>query len=777
MGSSHTRSHKGGNGKTKADLVQELKVLQEKVDFLTSEQGSKDELLERQLKVVIESMPAGVSIYDTNGCALAFNGMVNRIWGMNAPLPQSIPEFGEYKGWFADSGKPVQAEEWTTPRAIRGGEGIFGDRYDIQRFDGTRGSIMLSTAPVKDLERNIIGWVAVIQDITERKRMEDEIRRSRDDLELRVQERTFELQGSRDKLIAQIEIRKNAEKALQENQEELEVQAEKLEAQTEELRANNEELEKQIKERIQSEEDLRKSEETARQRAEELEKLMDVVPAAIWVSQDQYCKVITGNRAANRFYEAGEDENVSAGPVMGGDQDLTRRFFRDGRELLPDELTMQEAVSKGVNILNSELEVLLPSGRWMTILGNASPLKDSIGNVRGCVGAFIDITERKRAEETLRESKARAELRSAELDATLSSIAAGVMIYDSSGKLTRISDAALRMIGMTAADIDMDSYNQRMVAIGISKPDGTPLKKEESPYYRAMHGESIPGEVVMFKLKDREPVWVSTAASPIRSSAGEIMGAIAVFTDITEGKLAEEELKAAKAQADLYLDLMGHDISNMHQVAMGQLELAQDVIDTEGKLEAANREMIDTSLQSLWRSARLIDNVRKLQKIRSKDINYCAISLDEVLAGSIKQYDGLYPDKSIKVDYGEGAHIVYANELLRDVFTNLIGNAIKHSNGGKVDISVKLEDLKDNGRKFFRISIEDDGPGIPDNMKYRIFNRLQRGESKARGMGLGLYLVKSLVESYNGNVCVEDRVTGDYSKGSRFVVILPAMEI
>ncbi len=210
---------------------------------------------------------------------------------------------------------------------------------------------------------------------------------------------------------------------------------------------------------------------------------------------------------------------------------------------------------------------------------------------------------------------------------------------------------------------------------------------------------------------------------------------------------------------------------------MGQLELAQDVIDTDGKLEAADREMIDTSLASLWRSAKLIDNVRKLQKIRSSNLKNIEISLDEALDGSIKQYDRSNPDKSINVDYGNGSHIVKANELLQDVFANLIGNAIKHSNGSKVDISIKLEDTQDNGKKFYKISIEDNGPGIPDDMKDRIFNRLQRGETKARGMGLGLYLVKSLVVSYHGNIWAEDRVQGDYTKGSRFVVMLPAIEI
>ncbi len=93
------------------------------------------------------------------------------------------------------------------------------------------------------------------------------------------------------------------------------------------------------------------------------------------------------------------------------------------------------------------------------------------------------------------------------------------------------------------------------------------------------------------------------------------------------------------------------------------------------------------------RSARLIDNVRKLQKIRSNDdVKNKEMSLEDVLSDVVKQYDGQYPEKAVKIDAKEGPHIVKANELLRDVFTNLIGNAIKHSNGSKVDILVKLED-------------------------------------------------------------------------------------
>ncbi len=158
-----------------------------------------------------------------------------------------------------------------------------------------------------------------------------------------------------------------------------------------------------VTDRKLAEDALRASEETARWRAEELEKLMDVVPTAIWVAHDPECRTITGNRAARHFYDARGGRNVSAGPV-GGDQDGTHRFFRDGAELTPDTLPMREAAAKGIEIRDAELQVLLPSGRTITILGNATPLFDADQRTRGCIGAFMDITERKRLEQELRQN-------------------------------------------------------------------------------------------------------------------------------------------------------------------------------------------------------------------------------------------------------------------------------------------------------------------------------------------------------------------------------------
>ncbi len=155
--------------------------------------------------------------------------------------------------------------------------------------------------------------------------------------------------------------------------------------------------------RKKAEEALQRSEEQARQRAEELQKLMDLIPAAIWISNDPECKVIIGNQTANRFYEAVGGENVSAGTVSGKEHNTTKRFFQNGKELSPQELPMQEAAAKNKEIENTEIEVLTPSGQKTTILGSAQPLLNAAGGVRGCLATFIDITERKKTEKALEE--------------------------------------------------------------------------------------------------------------------------------------------------------------------------------------------------------------------------------------------------------------------------------------------------------------------------------------------------------------------------------------
>ena len=242
--------------------------------------------------------------------------------------------------------------------------------------------------------------------------------------------------------------------------------------------------------------------------------------------------------------------------------------------------------------------------------------------------------------------------------------------------------------------------------------------------------------------------------------------------EIEQREKAEADLKDSKAQAELYVDLMAHDINNINQIAIGFLELA---LEEENHDDEA-KELLQRPLDNLNASTKLIDNVKKLQQIKSNAMQQHRVDLGAMLAEIVNNYEKV-PGREVTIHYKplDSCHVM-ANGLIADVFANLVNNSIKHSEGS-VSINVGIARTTDNdGKEFYKVIVEDNGPGIPDAQKDKIFNRFLRGDTKARGSGIGLYLVKTLLDSYSGKVWVEDRVEGDRSAGSRFVVMLPAVE-
>jgi len=221
--------------------------------------------------------------------------------------------------------------------------------------------------------------------------------------------------------------------------------------------------------------------------------------------------------------------------------------------------------------------------------------------------------------------------------------------------------------------------------------------------------------------------------------------------------------------------LLGHDINNMHQIMLMQLELAQMKFRDNGMLKDEDIELINTPLETLERSANLIKNVRILQRARAGEYVLEPIDLGKVLDDVVSGYAKV-PGRDVTIRHTPGhGNLIRASPLIRDVLVNLVDNAVKHSSDPVV-IGLDIARVVRKGISYYCVSVEDNGKGIPDEKKEIIFQRFKRGKTTAKGVGLGLYIVKTLVESFGGYVKVEDRVKGDHTKGTRFVVYLPATE-
>ncbi|WP_265580964.1 sensor histidine kinase [Methanofollis aquaemaris] len=216
------------------------------------------------------------------------------------------------------------------------------------------------------------------------------------------------------------------------------------------------------------------------------------------------------------------------------------------------------------------------------------------------------------------------------------------------------------------------------------------------------------------------------------------------------------ELKEANEEANLYLDIMSHDINNANAVSLGYTQLLLM------NLPEKERGEVDRIRQSILRSSGITQNVATIRKIRQEALPLRTVDLDRVIREEVAHH----PDGRVNYD-GERV-LVRADALLPEVFSNLIGNALKFmEEEGKVCIRVE-----DRGEEVL-VSVEDTGPGIPDAMKETIFNRFKKGKNKQSGKGLGLYIVRSLVERYGGTVRADDRVEGAPEEGAaiRFTLL------
>lgn len=250
-----------------------------------------------------------------------------------------------------------------------------------------------------------------------------------------------------------------------------------------------------------------------------------------------------------------------------------------------------------------------------------------------------------------------------------------------------------------------------------------------------------------------------------------VIDRIQILADLTsiaiENAKTYEDAVDAMADSQGYLDLIVHDIGNMVGPLTYYLNgLTAAHLDERSAFLARNALAIASSIK------KLTESVRKLSELRASEPAAKEVyDLAEVLSESADAVRREFPTKNIKINLmcPETPSQVLADELIFDLFINLLSNSVKYSRGNEVEIDVHVSDE----RAACTVRIEDRGIGIPDERKGQIFSRFARRPDGVSGTGLGLSIVALLVERYHGIISVRDRVPGDFSQGTCFEVSLP----
>lgn len=262
--------------------------------------------------------------------------------------------------------------------------------------------------------------------------------------------------------------------------------------------------------------------------------------------------------------------------------------------------------------------------------------------------------------------------------------------------------------------------------------------------------------------------WRKNYVYKLRS--GEV---VTIYDDLTKQKQDEQKISSALNQSNFYKDLLAHDINNIFHIIKQSTKLMEiwkeDPIKSDEKAETW--EIIKRQLE---RGTDLISNVHILSEIEEKEIITASVDVRIILERAIKHISSRFQGKEIeiKTEISQGSFNVKAGDLLVEAFENILINGAIHNDSEKKQLWINLSKVQEEGESYVKVEFKDNGMGIIKERKKTIFNRGYKIKRGTGGMGIGLSLVKKIIYDYNGRLWVEDRIEGDYTKGSNFIVML-----
>ncbi|KTG07853.1 sensor histidine kinase [Haloferax profundi] len=377
---------------------------------------------------------------------------------------------------------------------------------------------------------------------------------------------------------------------------------------------------------------------------------------------------------------------------------------------------------------------------WASVVITA--LTDDDGEIRGFAKVTRDMTERKERER--------------QLNAVFNSTFQYMGLLDPDGTVLRVNDAALAF-----ADADRESVVGRPAWETLWwRGDGDRIAALKDAISRAADGEFVRYEVDIGGGPERPESTIDFSLTPVFGDDGEeVVLVVPEGHDITDRKERERDLRRERERLEFVNRIIRHNLLNGLNVVGARSDIVGDFVEPEGESHLRTiRNRVDEMTD-------LVRTMRTFMKVivERESHEFEPRSLDDAIEHVVAELEAEAAEVDVTVDYTIGTTVL-ADELLDEVVEHLLKNAVQHND--KVVPEVHVDVADDDG--FVELRVSDNGPGISDEEKRRIVD--QRIEDLSDpGNGFGLFLVREIVESYGGDVRIED----NHPAGSTFVVTFP----
>ena len=428
-------------------------------------------------------------------------------------------------------------------------------------------------------------------------------------------------------------------------------------------------------------------------------------------------------------------------------------------EVIPGfEQTLKQVAESGETRIDEAWPVADDPPTWINRI--ISAVRGRFTGITQSITILIqDVTDQVRAKREIEDLAKMMAERSARLDSILGSMTDGLWVYDATGEVVDVNQAALTMFGLGSRReaIENGSFSR----FHLRYPDGRVVPRDDFPYARALAGQTVPDYLVIGRHaisgKDLD---LSIAAAPIESNG--IVGAVLVIRDIT----ALQELDRKK---DEFLSVASHELRTPLTTIKGYTQLLAQTVNDLPPDERAT--YINAVLGEIERMMGLISELLDVSRIETNrlQIHPQPIKWADFIDGRASAFRVQYPSRTIRFNASDATLVVFADpDRMRQVVDNLISNAIKYSpEGTNIDVEIILDEA------WMATSVIDEGIGIPRDEIPQLFERFHRARNVSSryygGLGLGLYIARAIVEAHRGAITVES----EEGKGSRFTVKLP----